>query len=82
MATAIRLKRMGRKHDISFRVVVIDSRKKCDGRETEVLGWYDPKVDDPEKQVSIDRDRARHWLSCGAQPTQTVRSIFKRLGIL
>lgn len=82
MATAIRLKRMGRANDPCFRVVVIDSRKKRDGRETEVIGWYDPKAKDASKQVMIDRERARHWLQCGAQPTETVRNLFRRLEII
>ena len=81
MATAIRLKKTGRTNDPSFRVVVIDSRKKRDGRETEVIGWYDPKAKDANKQVSIDRERAKHWLGCGAQPTETVRNLLKRLEI-
>ena len=82
MTTAIRLKKTGRKHDPSFRVVVIDSRKKRDGRETEVLGWYDPQVAEPEKQVSVDRERVRYWLGCGAQPTETVASILRRLDLM
>ena len=82
MATAIRLKKTGRKHDPSYRIVVMDSRKKRDGRETEVLGWYDPLVRDAEKQASIDRERVKYWLSVGAQPTDTVRGLLTRLKVL
>ena len=72
---------MGRTNDPSFRVVIMDSRKKRDGRETEVIGWYDPKAKDPKKQVMIDRERARYWLGTGAQPTETVKNLLKRLEI-
>lgn len=81
MAVKIRLKKMGRKGRPFFRIVAIDSRAKRDGKELEVLGHYDPLVADKEKQVAIERDRVQHWLSVGAQPSDTVASMLRKAGI-
>ena len=76
----IRLTRMGAKKNPFYRIVVIDSREARNGVPTETLGWYDPtKWDAP---VQIDGEKAVYWLSKGAQPTDTVRSILKKNGIL
>ena len=80
MATTIRLARAGRKKNPAYRVVVADSRKARDGRFIEIIGFYQPVQDPPAMQV--DKDRALSWLSKGAQPSETVRSIFRKLGIL
>lgn len=71
MAVAIRLKRMGAKHDPKYRIVVVDSRKKRDGRVIEELGYYDP-VPNPSI-IKVDTDRAVYWLGVGAQPSKAVR---------
>ncbi|NLJ99920.1 MAG: 30S ribosomal protein S16 [Clostridia bacterium] len=80
MATKIRLKRMGSKRRPFYRLVVADSRSPRDGRFIEEIGVYDPLhgLD----RTKIDEERARKWLAQGAQPTDTVRSLFVRVGIL
>ena len=76
----LRLRRMGAKKRPSYRIVAADSRSPRDGRFIESFGFYDP-VTEPAT-VRVDADRARHWLSVGAQPTDTVRDIFRREGLL
>ena len=80
MAVKIRLKRMGAKKKPFYRVVVADSRSPRDGRFIEELGYYNPLTDPAE--VKIDAEKAQKWLSNGAQPTDTVKSLFKKSGIL
>ena len=80
MSTKIRLTRCGRRNRAYFRVVVADSRKARDGRFIEILGCYQP-VENPPK-IEIDEERALKWLEKGALPSQTVRSLFRKLGIL
>ena len=76
----IRLTRMGAKKNPFYRIVVIDSRTARNGVPADTLGWYDPaKVEAP---VQLDAEKALHWLNVGAQPTDTVRSILKKNGIL
>lgn len=71
MAVKIRLKRMGKIHAPFYRVVVVDSRKKRDGRVIEEIGKYDP-LQEPSF-IEIDSERAQYWLSVGAQPSDAVR---------
>ena len=79
MAVKLRLKRVGRSKRPFYRLVAIDSRSRRDGAEIERLGWYDPLgVDAPLK---IDEDRVVHWISNGAQPTETVNNILKEVGL-
>lgn len=78
MAVVIRMKRTGRRNRPCYRISVADSRFPRDGRSLETLGLYDPIADDKEKQVTLKVERAQHWLSVGAIPSPTVRSIFKR----
>ena len=80
MAVKIRLRREGRKKAPTYRIVVADSTRPRDGRFIEVIGTYDPRK--KENSVSLKNDRADHWLGVGAQPTDTVRSILRRAGIL
>lgn len=80
MAVKIRLKRMGAKQRPFYRVVVADSRSPRDGRFIEEIGTYNPITDPAE--IKIDKDAAMKWVSNGAQPTDTVRSLFKKAGIL
>lgn len=77
---SLRLRRMGAKKRPSYRIVAADSRSPRDGRVIESFGLYDP-VTDPAT-VRVDAERARHWLSVGAQPSDTVRDILRREGIL
>ncbi|UCD74734.1 MAG: 30S ribosomal protein S16 [Phycisphaerales bacterium] len=75
----LRLKRMGRTHRPFYRLCAMDKRVSCDGRAIEELGWYDPLASE-EKQVSLKLERIDYWLSVGAQPSDTVRSILKKAG--
>lgn len=76
----IRLKRMGMKKTPFYRVVVSDSRTPRDGRFVEEIGYYNP-VTEPAV-IKFDEDRAKYWLSVGAQPTDTVRGLLKKGGLL
>ncbi len=76
----IRLTRMGAKKAPFYRIVAVDSRKARDGEYIEQIGYYNP-VAQP-KVVVIDSDVAKKWLANGAQPTETVRDLFKANGIL
>ncbi|WCN39065.1 30S ribosomal protein S16 [Aneurinibacillus uraniidurans] len=80
MAVKIRLKRMGQKKAPFYRVVVADSRAPRDGRFIEEIGTYNP-VAQPAI-VEINEEKAMQWLSTGAQPTDTVRSLFRKQGLL
>ena len=79
MATRIRLKRTGAKHNPHYRVVVIDQHRPRDGRAVEEIGYYDPTTD--PATVEIKKDRALYWLTTGAQPSETVQHLLKRAGI-
>lgn len=73
----IRLKRFGAKKRPCYRVVVMDARKPRDGRAIEEIGVYQP-IEPEGKQFSLKLDRAKYWMSVGAQPTDTVRSLIKK----
>jgi len=75
----LRLRRMGAKKRPSYRIVAADSRSPRDGAFIESVGYYDP-IPDPAT-INVNVDRARHWLSVGAQPTDTVRSLFRKAGV-
>jgi len=80
MAVKIRLNRMGAKKNPFYRIVVADSRAPRDGRFIEILGNYDPtKADAP---VNIDEEKVLEWMGKGAQPTDTVRSLLSKQGIM
>ena len=79
MAVKIRLKRMGAKKKPYYRIVVADDNTKRDGIAIEELGSYNPLG---EKEVKIDAEAAKKWLANGAQPTETVKALFKKNGIL
>ncbi|HSH03972.1 MAG TPA: 30S ribosomal protein S16 [Anaerolineae bacterium] len=74
----IRLSRTGKKRQPNYRVVVADSRSPRDGRVVERIGFYNPLVDPIEYRV--DEDRALHWLSVGAQPTDAVKRLLEKQG--
>ena len=78
MAVKIRLKRMGKIRQPYFRVVVVDSRKKRDGRVIEEIGKYHPKQE--PSFIEVSSDRAQYWLGVGAQPTEAVEAILKVTG--
>ena len=76
----IRLKRMGAHTRPCYRIVVADSRCARDGRFIEEIGFFNP-IADPE-EIRIDGDKAKDWMSKGAQPTERVRSLMKKTGVL
>ena len=76
----IRLRRVGARHRPSYRVVVADSRSPRDGRFTEIIGHYNPLTE--PATVVIDEEKALKWLKEGAQPTDTVYSLLRKLGIM
>lgn len=78
LATRIRLKRMGRKFYAFYRVVVVDSRKKRDGKVIEEIGIYDPNKQ--PSLIQIKSDRAQYWLSVGAQPSDPVHKLLRITG--
>ncbi|WEV67167.1 30S ribosomal protein S16 [Bifidobacterium sp. ESL0769] len=78
MATKIRLKRMGKKFYAFYRIVVMDERKKRDGKSIEEIGLYDPNQQ--PSMIKIDSDRAQYWLGVGAQPSDAVRNLLKITG--
>lgn len=75
---AIKLRRIGKKHQASFRVVVMEKRSKLNGRFVDDLGWLNPHTD----KFELNKERARRWLKVGAQPTDTVHNLFVKSGIL
>lgn len=80
MAVKIRLKRIGAKKAPFYRVVVADSRYPRDGRFIEEIGYFNP-ISNPE-EIKIDADAAKKWISNGAQPTDTVKALLKKSGII
>src|SRR3954451_2960558 len=76
MAVSIRLRREGAKNRPYYRVVVADSRSPRDGKFIEILGTYDPKQTGQNSSFSVER--AEYWISKGAQPSDTVRSLIKK----
>lgn len=80
MAVKIRLRRMGAKKAPFYRVVVADSRFPRDGRFIEEIGYYDPTKE--PVVFNIDADKAKQWISNGAQPTDTIKSLLKKNNIL
>ncbi len=80
MAVKIRLRRLGAKKAPFYRVVVADSRFPRDGRFIEEIGYYDPTKNPAD--VKIDAEKAKQWISNGAQPTDTVKALLKKNGVL
>ena len=81
MAVVIRMQVTGKLKQHAYRIVVQDLRTRRQGKVIELLGHYDPRSKDLTKQVSVSKDRAMYWLTVGAQPSDTVWSIFKQEGI-
>lgn len=80
MAVKIRLRRMGAKKAPCYRIVVADSRYPRDGRFIEEIGFYNPMKNPAE--VNVDAEKAKKWIGNGAQPTDTVRDLLKKTGVL
>ena len=80
MAVKLRLTRMGAKKAPFYRIVATDSRKARDGQYIEQIGYYDPTKEPAD--IKIDAEIAKKWLACGAQPTDTVRDLFVKSGVI
>ena len=80
MAVRIRLRRTGRKRAPMFRIVVADSRSPRDGKFIEIIGQYAPRQG--ENALNVQSERVNYWLNVGAQPTDTVRSLLRKAGLL
>ncbi len=80
MAVKMRLRRLGMKKAPFYRVIVADSRSPRDGRFIEEIGYYNPLTEPAD--IKIDAEKAKKWLSNGAQPTETVKSLLKKSGIV
>ena len=76
----IRLRRVGRKKAPMYRIVVADSQSPRDGKFIEIVGQYQPRTGD--QALNLNTDRVNHWLDVGAQPTDTVRSLLRKAGVL
>ena len=79
MAVKIRLRRMGAKKSPFYRIVVADSRYPRDGRFIDEVGYYNPLTDPAD--LKVDTEKVQKWISNGAQPTDTVKSLLKKAGI-
>ena len=80
MATRIRLRRVGRKGQSYFRIVVADSKSPRDGRFVAAIGHYNPRAN--PAVIEVNAEQARAWIEKGAMPTDTVRSLLKKAGVL
>ena len=76
----MRLKRMGMKKKPFYRIVIADITSPRDGRNIAEIGYYDPMTE--PSTIKVDAEAAKKWLACGAQPTDTVRTLIKKSGIL
>ncbi len=79
MATRIRLRRTGRRHQPTYRIVVTDKAAPRDGKFIETLGHYNPRTE--PVTIEVNAEKARDWLSRGATPSDTVRSLLKKAGV-
>jgi len=79
MAVRIRMKKLGRTHRPFYRICVMDARQPRNGRAIEELGHYDPMVRDKSQRVKLDLERVQHWIGVGAQPTEKVAVLIKKV---
>lgn len=79
MAVRIRMKRLGRKHRPFYRICIMDAQKPRNGRSIEEIGHYDPMVREKSDRVTIDMERVDYWLSVGAQPTEKVNALIRKV---
>ena len=77
----IRLRRVGRKKAPTYRIVVADSKSPRDGKFIEIVGQYAPRSSDAQR-VNVNLERINYWMDVGAQPSDTVRSLLRRAGVL
>ncbi len=82
MAARIRLRRVGRKGIPLYRIVVADKDSPRDGRFVASIGTYDPRAEKAEQKVQLDVEAAKAWFAKGAMPTDTVRAILERAGVI
>ncbi|ADQ46566.1 ribosomal protein S16 [Caldicellulosiruptor kronotskyensis 2002] len=80
MAVRIRLKRMGAKNNPFYRIVIADSRTPRDGKTIDEIGYYNPLKNPAD--IKVDVEKAKKWLSYGAQPTDTVKILLKKAGVI
>ncbi|MDX2146953.1 MAG: 30S ribosomal protein S16 [Planctomycetota bacterium] len=78
----IRLQRLGRRNRPFYRINAVDSRTRREGAAIEQLGWYDPVASDPKKQLDLNDERVKYWLGRGAQPSDTVRDMLAKRGLV
>ena len=78
MSVKLRLKRMGRRHRPFYRIAVMDAKTPRGGKTVEIIGHYDPLVEDPARATALKKERAEYWLSVGAEPSLTVMSILRK----
>ena len=81
MSTAIRMRRGGRTHSPYYRIVVLDSRTRDRGPEIDIIGYYHPCAR-PEPVSEVDIHKALNWLRKGAKPSDTAKSVLKKLGVM
>lgn len=74
----LKLKRIGKKHQAAFRLIVDEKRHRMYGKNVEDLGWYNPK----DKKLEVNKDRVLHWIKNGAQPSDTVHNLLITAGVL
>lgn len=79
MAVRIRMKRFGRRHRPFYRICVMDARVPRDGKAIEEVGTYDPMVREKSERVTLNMDRVEHWLSVGAQPSEKVAVLIRKV---
>lgn len=78
MALKIRLRQQGRRNQITYRLVLSDSRSPRDGKYIETLGWYNPLGKEVESEVQVSEERVKHWLEQGAVLTEKAQQLVKR----
>ncbi len=79
MSVRIRMKRMGRKHRPFYRICIMDQKRARDGKAIEEVGFYDTSVPDKSQRVSLKMERIDYWLSVGAQPSEKVNALIKKV---
>lgn len=79
MSVRIRMKRMGRKHRPFYRVCIMDRQRARDGKAIEEVGFYDTSVADKSQRVSLNMERIDYWLSVGAQPSEKVNALIRKV---
>ena len=79
MSVRIRMKRMGKKHRPFYRICIMDKRRARDGKAIEEVGFYDTSVVDKAQRVNLKMDRIEYWLSVGAQPSEKVNALIRKV---